>query len=417
MTNVFVNRAAVGNLNREEPANKFVYDAGVPPAQAVSLLMPVNPEPYFAERATVLHPVFDMSLPEGSLRDALSAMFAKALPVFDDLALLEVVGRSLIGRLRFGNSPAEFDKVPEQNLASLLEYRGTAELFRDLLERYAQFSGVAGVQPKLLIRDDGSLKIEKLSPVIEKRERITTHGTTHLLKTFDAAKFPALATNEHCCLRTAARAGLRVPAAQLSSDAETLVVERFDLRNNGSYLAFEDGCALDGRLSRDKYEGSYEQLAGTLASVLNSPAGLEVEMAQFFRSLVFSVAIRNGDAHRKNFGVLYDDATAQVTLAPTFDVVTTMAYIPNDSLALTLDGSKRWPNFKRLLRYGVQRCRLTPQTARNIIQEVVEAVATDEVQLGKEATAAAQEVTALMRRGWQEGVRSLRDSPAPTAQE
>lgn len=412
MTNVFVNRLAAGVLSRDEPTNKFVYAADIPTSQAVSLLMPVGPEPYFAERATVLHPVFDMSLPEGSLREALSAMFAKALPVFDDLALLEVVGRSLIGRLRFGNSPAEFDNVPEQNLASLLEYRGTAELFHDLLQRYAQFSGVAGVQPKLLIRDDGSLKIDKMSPVIEKRERVTTHGTTHILKTFDATRFPALATNEHCCLRTAARAGLHVPAAQLSQDAETLVIERFDLKHNGSYLAFEDGCSLDGRLSRDKYEGSYEQLAGTLTSVLNSPAGLEAEMNQFFRSVVFSMAVRNGDAHRKNFGVLYDDANAEVKLAPTFDVVTTIAYIPNDSMALTLDGTKRWPNFKRLHRYGVQRCRLTPQVARAIIQEVVETVATDEMNLGKDAPPTAQEVIALMRRGWQDGVRSLQDTPS-----
>lgn len=60
---------------------------------AVSLLMPVNRAPYPAERSSVLHPVFDMSLPEGALREALNNMFAKALPVFDDLALMEIVGR------------------------------------------------------------------------------------------------------------------------------------------------------------------------------------------------------------------------------------------------------------------------------------------------------------------------------------
>ena len=59
---------AVGALLREDPVNRFAYDEHVPAAQAVSLLMPVErKKPYLAERPTVLHPVFDMSLPEGPL--------------------------------------------------------------------------------------------------------------------------------------------------------------------------------------------------------------------------------------------------------------------------------------------------------------------------------------------------------------
>ena len=149
-----------GTLNRADVAASL----------AVSLLMPVNRMPYLAERAGVLHPVFDMSLPEGALREALHSMFAKALPVFDDLSLLEIVGRSSIGRLRFGVSPEELDQVPPQNLRELLASRGTEELFAGLLQGYARYSGVAGVQPKLLIRDDGSLATGKSSPVIAEKE-------------------------------------------------------------------------------------------------------------------------------------------------------------------------------------------------------------------------------------------------------
>ena len=135
MANVFVNRRAVGTLTREDPVNRFVYAADVPASLAVSVLMPVNRTPYFAERTGVLHPVFDMNLPEGALREALHSMFSKALPVFDDLALLEIVGRSLIGRLRFGASPDELDRVPPQNLRDLLSTRGTEGFFADLLQR------------------------------------------------------------------------------------------------------------------------------------------------------------------------------------------------------------------------------------------------------------------------------------------
>ena len=103
--------------------------------------------------------------------------------------------------------------------------------------------------------------------------------------------------------------------------------------------------------------------------------------AAFFRSLVLSVAVRNGDAHRKNFGLLYDDPAGLVWLAPTYDVITTTVYLPKDTLSLMWEGSKRWPEGKRLERFGVRRCQLTPQGARNIIAEVAEAVSSVSPQL------------------------------------
>ena len=195
----------------------------------------------------------------------------------------------------------------------------------------------------------------------------------------------------------------------IATDGRLLIVERFDLRSDGSYLAFEDGCALAGRLSREKYEGSYEQLAGTLSSVLRSPDGTAEELAKFFRSLVFSILVRNGDAHRKNFGVLYEDATGAVTLSPTFDVITTTPYLPQDSMALTMDGTKRWPDAKRLEKFGIRRCQLTPAAAKAILAEVTEAVASALPTLKQfgELDTQAGEIPERMRLAWIEGLASL----------
>jgi serine/threonine-protein kinase HipA len=140
-----------------------------------------------------------------------------------------------------------------------------------------------------------------------------------------------------------------------------------------------------------------------------------LELAKFFRALVFSVAIRNGDAHRKNFGVVYDDPDREVTLAPTFDVTTTTPYIPNDSLALTLDGTKRWPNAKRLERFAVGRCLLTPAKAKVIVAEVRDAVAAAVSDLAdfERLDQNPGETPEKMRATWREGVASLAAGAAP----
>ena len=97
------NGLPVGHIERAiEPApHRFRYRPGIPPAAAVSLLVPPAETDYFAAGPGVLHPVFAMNLPEGDLRQAIAARFSRDLPtVFDDYALLGLVGRSQIGRLR-----------------------------------------------------------------------------------------------------------------------------------------------------------------------------------------------------------------------------------------------------------------------------------------------------------------------------
>ena len=133
-------------------------------------------------------------------------------------------------------------------------------------------------------------------------------------------------------------------------------------------------------------------------------------MAKLFRLFVLSVAIRNGDAHRKNFGVVYQEPTRNVMLAPTFDIITTTAYLPNDAMALTLDGTKRWPDVKRIERFGMRRCQLTAVAARQIIAEVRDAVAVTSRELKSllDLDSDATELAARMQVAWAEGVASLK---------
>jgi serine/threonine-protein kinase HipA len=45
-------------------------------------------------------------------------------------------------------------------------------------------------------------------------------------------------------------------------------------------------------------------------------------------------------------------------LSPLYDVVNTTAYIPRDTLALKLNGSKAWPRREDLVRFGKAHCRV-----------------------------------------------------------
>jgi serine/threonine-protein kinase HipA len=59
------------------------------------------------------------------------------------------------------------------------------------------------------------------------------------------------------------------------------------------------------------------------------------------RRLVFSIGIGNADMHLKNWSVIYlDGKTPQLT--PAYDYLSTIVYIPNDKLALTLARTKEW---------------------------------------------------------------------------
>lgn len=335
--NVFAGDARAGRLersDREPDSILFAYAEHCAPEQAVSLTMPVRTDQYDASGG--LLPIFEMNLPEGALRERLQLRFAKAIPEFDDLDLLTIVGASQIGRLRYSQQDLRPD-VPAQDLDEILTYRGAADLFAHLLERFATFSGISGIQPKVLVRD------ERLPG------KLTDRGATHIVKTYDAAEYPELAANELICTHGAAAAGIPTANLTLSRNRRFLIAERFDRRPDGMYLGFEDFCVLEGMRPHGRYDGSYEGIARRMADFV-SPKALPQAREQYALMVAYSCAIENGDAHLKNFAVIYENPQQEIRLAPAFDIVSTTPYLPRDTLALTLDGTKRFPTREQLLR-------------------------------------------------------------------
>jgi serine/threonine-protein kinase HipA len=102
----------------------------------------------------------------------------------------------------------------------------------------------------------------------------------------------------------------------------------------------EDFCQLDGRLTQDKYRGSYERCAKIITKYsMNS--GLD--LSELFLRIAFSYAIGNSDMHLKNFSLIETKPNSQsYVLSAAYDMLPTNIVMPEDKeqLALTLNGKK-----------------------------------------------------------------------------
>ncbi|MDN6886249.1 type II toxin-antitoxin system HipA family toxin [Variovorax sp. CAN2819] len=340
--------APAGQLLRHS-VYEFRYLDGRADQPAVALLMPPTRPTY---QDGDLFAVMDQNLPEGDLYLRLRAMFPKQQ--LTPMHLLAVVGSNGIGRLGFrlpGAEPLAAPRIIDRK--TLLQTRYTPEVFDDLVRAYLSTgAGIAGMQPKIMVPD-----------------RVTLPVPTIIVKAA-APSYPGLSANEFMCLTAACHAGIETPTFDLSDDGQLLLVDRFDIAADGSRIGFEDIAALMNLRVRDiqsdrKYHGSYQRIA-ELMQYLQLPSG---NLARFFEQVAFSIMVRNGDGHLKNYGLLYT-STADCRLAPMFDVVTTAIYrytryeggpeLEDRTLALKLFAGKghtrAYPTTEELLLFGSKVC-------------------------------------------------------------
>lgn len=337
-----------GLLTSEAGSYVFNYEPQASSDQFVSLTMPVRQRSY---EHPELHPIFEMHLPEGYLLAVIKRHFAK-LTSTDSLGLLRLLSPGIKGRIEYGES----QEVSESLSLNDLLHPESPQLFDALVERFALRTALSGVQPKVLAE-------------VENKATLQLEG--YIVKAW-GDDYPHLAVNEYYAMQVVEAAGVPVPEFYLSDDDRLFIMKRFDLKDQGQALGFEDLCVLQGKQRDDKYSGSYEQLVKTV-KLFVSPQFKAAALEQIFKMLVLNSRLQNGDAHLKNFGVLYSDLQ-NIRLAPAFDIVSTTAYIREDVSALTLMGSRKWWDKKHLLRFGVQACDLSPNQAENLYAECEQAL-------------------------------------------
>ena len=139
----------------------------------------------------------------------------------------------------------------------------------------------------------------------------------------------------------------------------------------GKRIHIEDFNQIYGQFPEAKYKNySYTNMAADLWRLTD-----ETQFTEFVRRLIFNVVIGNNDMHLKNWSLIYPEGhTPQ--LAPAYDFVTTVRYIADDRLALSIAKEKAisrldWALMERFARKAEVPSKLVLETARETIERIM----------------------------------------------
>ena len=288
----------------------------------------------------VAMPFFSNLLPEGPLRKYL-AQQAGIKNDQRDYPLLKLLGSDLPGAV-------EIEPLNHVGSASGSELQ---EELASVHEETMRFS-LAGVQLKLsaMAAMDGGLTVP-----------VRGVGGNWIAK-FPSAIYERVPENEYSMMSLAKMIGIQVPEFRLIPTSEisgipdgwreagksnSLAVKRFDRTEHGK-VHTEDFAQVFDVHPHNKYRGGISYLG--IAQRLKLETGV---IDDFVQRLVFCALIGNGDAHLKNWSLIYLDRK-NPTLSPTYDQLCTTAYLPADTtMALSLGKVRAWKDlhvsaFRRL---------------------------------------------------------------------
>ena len=343
---VFINKTHSGSLSFENEQYVFNYKESA--SDVVSLTMPIRSASWNSKK---LHPIFQMNMPEGALKETIKNHFSK-IQVMDDINFLKLIGPYMLGRVKFEKIPSNIEDLKLDDILNT----SSQNLFDELLKKFAIRSGVSGVQPKLLLQahDKTTMKFEHF-----------------IVKSWEK-NYPNLALNEYFCMKACSYANLPTPEFYISDDFKMFIMKRFDIKDD-KYLGFEDMCVLTARGTEQKYDGSYEECVRVIKDIVSATKRKE-SLKIFFKAMIMNHLLKNGDGHLKNYGILYKTDFKDSYLAPIYDVITTTIYLKNDIPALRLSDGKLWWKEKTYKTFAKQSCGLSNSEYNLILDECKQAV-------------------------------------------
>lgn len=281
-----------------------------------------------------IHPTLSNLLPEGSMRELIS----QNLKVHSDneFPIFSFLGADLPGALIA--KPMLPNEIPD----NILGIAGKPKALNVKQNKQANKFSLAGVQMKFSMKEN------------EGRYNIS-HGKVlgdWIVKT-PSTKHRHVPENEFTAMTLASLVGIDIPEIKLveiskldnlppvnlPNEKSAFAIKRFD-RDGNQRVHMEDFAQVLVKYPHDKYDiANYEQIGRVLYDY--SGDGL-ADAQQYARRLLVNILLANGDAHIKNWSLLYSD---QITprLSPAYDILTTSVYIDDERhYALNLGKNKDW---------------------------------------------------------------------------
>ena len=352
MLSVMADDKEAGSLDYNAQKREFIFN--YTHDNPISLTMPYRSKSYLSTYH--IHPIFDMNMPEGYLFSLFKNLLIKEYGEINDYILFRHLSRTIEGYLTYKDNKEKKSAV-KLDLQEVLHDKDT-NLFTKLVQLFLEQSAISGVQPKVLA---------------QLTDKATLSQREYIIKTF-SDEYPHLAENEYFSMTALKYAELKVPKFWLSDNKKLFIIEKFTYKKtDNNFYGFEEFCVLFGLNKEKKYSGSYEQIAKSIAKISTQKGQ---DLNDFFKMIVMSYLLKNGDAHLKNFGICYEADFSKRFLAPAYDVVNTCVYLSRDKPALTMFGKKVWVSKETLLKFGTTYCLLSEKEALKEFAVCVEAVLT-----------------------------------------
>ena len=189
------------------------------------------------------------------------------------------------------------------------------------------------------------------------------------------AKFPSLKDDydaglwEHFCHLLAKNAGINTADTKVLAVNEkhhTLLSKRFDRTAEGKRIHFASAMTLLGLNDGDNATTGHGYL-DIVDFILSSCTDVDANLCELFRRVAFNICIGNTDDHFRNHGFLL---TAKGwTLSPAYDMNPTL----NSHQSLLINSKTNVSDLSVLVN-SCDEYMLTAQVAKNIINEVIDAI-------------------------------------------
>lgn len=244
-------------------------------------------------------------------------------------ALLAHVGTDVAGAAQYLEPGSSAEESQEATFDPLDE-EGVAQLLAAVREDSSAWHPRAGAGRWSLAGAQGKLALAHDSATGRWGVPGGSAPTTHILK----PAIPGMVDhdlNEHICLATADRLGLRSATTEVASfgSERALVVSRYDRRMGGGRVVRvhqEDFCQAIGVHPQRKYQNDGGPGVGEMVQVLRDAVDHDAdgEVERLILAVAYSWFVLGTDAHAKNYSLLLSGH--QVRLAPLYDVASALPY-------------------------------------------------------------------------------------------